>query len=70
MNEEWQTDLIEFGIAGFGTYYFMGMEDVFSRYVLAWTLSPTQTADVAVEVVERAWATGHRRKSIRSRLKN
>jgi transposase InsO family protein len=55
INEEWQTDISEFLIATYGKQYFMAVEDVFSRYILAWTLSPTQTADVAADLMERAW---------------
>lgn len=55
INEEWQTDIMELVIADFGTHYFMAIEDIFSRYILAWTLSPTQTAEVAAELLEQAW---------------
>jgi transposase InsO family protein len=29
----------------------MAVEDVFSRYILAWTLSPTQMAGVAADLI-------------------
>ncbi|MFQ6033725.1 MAG: IS3 family transposase [Candidatus Bipolaricaulia bacterium] len=60
INEEWQTDILELFIPGFGKHYFMAVEDVFSRYILAWTLSPTQTGEVVVELLERAWEEAER----------
>ncbi len=55
INEEWQTDISELLIAPYGKHYFMAVEDVYSRYILAWTLSPIQTANVAADLMERAW---------------
>jgi len=60
INEEWQTDILELFIPGFGKYYFMAVEDIFSRYILAWTLSPTQTGEVIIELLERAWEEAER----------
>ena len=60
INEEWQTDILELFIPGFGKHYFMAVEDVFSRYILAWTLSPTQTGEVVVDLLERAWEEAER----------
>jgi len=51
---------LELFIPGFGKQYFMAVEDVFSRYILAWTLSLTQTGEVVVDLLERAWEEAER----------
>jgi transposase InsO family protein len=41
VNEMWQTDFTQFEIPGWGWYYLSTVLDDFSRYIIAWTLSPT-----------------------------
>ena len=44
VNELWQTDFTYFKILGWGWYYLSTVLDDFSRYILAWKLTPTMTA--------------------------
>ena len=47
VNELWQTDFTQFKVLGWGWYYLCTVLDDFSRYILAWRLSPTMaTPDV------------------------
>jgi len=47
VNELWQTDFTYFKILGWGWYYLSTVLDDFSRYILAWKLTPTMnTTDV------------------------
>jgi putative transposase len=55
VNEMWQTDFSLFRIKGWGDYYLSTVLDDYSRYIIAWKLSPTmnhedveQTLDLAV----------------------
>lgn len=47
--------ILELFIPGFRKQYFMRVEGVFSRYILAWTISPIQTGEMVVELLERAF---------------
>jgi transposase InsO family protein len=56
VNEMWQTDFTQFHIPGWGWYYLSTVLDDFSRYIIAWKLSPTMghsdvedTLKVAIE---------------------
>ncbi len=44
VNELWQTDFTYFKIVGWGWYYLSTVLDDFSRYILAWKLTPTMNA--------------------------
>ena len=44
VNELWQTDFTYFKIIGWGWYYLSTVLDDFSRYILAWKLTPTMNA--------------------------
>src|SRR5512134_3135605 len=47
IHELWQTDFTYFKIQGWGWYYLSTVLDDFSRYILAWKLTPTMsTTDV------------------------
>jgi transposase InsO family protein len=55
VNEMWQTDFSTFRIKGWGDYYLSTVLDDYSRYIIAWKLSPTmnhedveQTLNLAV----------------------
>ncbi len=41
VNELWQTDFSQFHIIGWGYYYLSTVLDDYSRYIIAWTLTPT-----------------------------
>jgi putative transposase len=54
-NQVWATDITYLRLArGFG--YLVAIMDWFSRYVVAWELSPTLEADFCVRALERALA--------------
>jgi putative transposase len=44
VNEMWQTDFTQFLVVGWGWYYLSTVLDDFSRYILAFKLSPTMNA--------------------------
>ena len=57
VNEMWQTDFTQFHIPGWGWYYLSTVLDDYSRYIIAWKLSPTMghtdvedTLKVAIEL--------------------
>lgn len=54
INELWQTDFTYFKIVGWGWYYLSTVLDDFSRYILAWKLSPTMAATDVEETLEMA----------------
>jgi putative transposase len=41
VNEMWQTDFTQFKVLDWGYYYLCSVLDDFSRYILAWRLTPT-----------------------------
>jgi putative transposase len=45
IHELWQTDFTYFKIQGWGWYYLSTVLDDFSRYILAWKLTPTMSAN-------------------------
>ncbi len=45
VHELWQTDFTYFKIQGWGWYYLSTVLDDFSRYILAWKLTPTMNAN-------------------------
>jgi transposase InsO family protein len=44
VNQLWQTDFTYFKIQGWGWYYLSTVLDDYSRYILAWKLTPTMAA--------------------------
>lgn len=56
VNELWQTDFSQFKIVGWGYYYLSTVLDDFSRYILAWKLSPTMNHTDVKQTVEQAIA--------------
>lgn len=56
MNELWQTDFTYFKIQGWGRYYLSTVLDDYSRYSLAWKLTPTMAAPDVQETLELALA--------------
>ncbi len=53
----WQTDFTYFKIQGWGWYYLSTVLDDYSRYILAWRLSPTMAATDVQQTLEQALAT-------------
>lgn len=56
VNELWQTDFTYFKILGWGWYYLSTVLDDFSRYILAWKLTPTMNADDVQDTLRIALA--------------
>ncbi len=56
VHEMWQTDFTYFRIVGWGWYYLSTVLDDFSRYILAWKLSPTMGASDVTETLDQALA--------------
>lgn len=56
VNELWQTDFTYFKIQGWGWYYLSTILDDYSRYILAWKLTPTMAATDVQETLEIALA--------------
>lgn len=54
VNELWQTDFTYFKIMGWGWYYLCTVLDDYSRYILAWRLSPTMAATDVEETLNQA----------------
>jgi putative transposase len=52
----WQTDFTYFRIIGWGWYYLSTVLDDFSRYIVAWKLTPTMGATDVTETLDRALA--------------
>ena len=56
INELWQTDFTYFKIKGWGWYYFSCIMDDYSRYVIAWKLFISMSADDVQELLDQAIA--------------
>jgi transposase InsO family protein len=54
--EMWQTDFTYFRIINWGWYYLSTVLDDFSRYIIAWKLSPTMGATDVTETLDEAIA--------------
>ena len=51
IHELWQTDFTQFKVIDWGWYYLSTVLDDYSRYILAWKLSPTMNADDVEETL-------------------
>jgi putative transposase len=68
VHEMWQTDFTHFRIINWGWYYLSTVLDDFSRYIIAWKLSPTMGATDVTETLDEALAiTGVDRENVRHR---
>ena len=56
VHEMWQTDFTYFRIVGWGWYYLSTVLDDFSRYIIAWKLTPTMGANDVTETLDQALA--------------
>jgi putative transposase len=56
VHEMWQTDFTYFRIINWGWYYLSTILDDFSRYIIAWRLSPTMGATDVMETLDEALA--------------
>ena len=54
VNELWQTDFTQFKVLDWGYYYLSTVLDDYSRFILAWKLSPTMAATDVQETLELA----------------
>jgi transposase InsO family protein len=54
VNELWQTDFTYLRVIGWGWYYLSTVMDDYSRYLLAWRLSPTMAAADVMETLDEA----------------
>ena len=54
VHELWQTDFTYLRVIGWGWYYLSTVMDDFSRYLIAWRLSPTMGADDVMETLNEA----------------
>jgi putative transposase len=54
VNELWQTDFTYFKLQGWGWYYLSTVLDDYSRYILAWKLTPTMAATDVQATLEAA----------------
>jgi transposase InsO family protein len=54
VHELWQTDFTYLRVIGWGWYYLSTVMDDFSRYLIAWRLSPTMSADDVMETLNEA----------------
>lgn len=57
IHELWQTDFTYFKIQGWGWYYLSTVLDDFSRYILAWKLTPTMSTNDVQETLLMALAS-------------
>ena len=57
VNEMWQTDFTQFKVIDWGYYYLCTILDDYSRYIIAWRLSPTMATSDVEETLNRAIAT-------------
>jgi putative transposase len=56
VHEMWQTDFTYFRIINWGWYYLSTVLDDFSRYIIAWKLSPTMGATDVTKTLDQALA--------------
>ncbi len=56
VHEMWQTDFTYFRIIHWGWYYLSTVLDDFSRYIIAWKLSPTMGATDVNDTLDQALA--------------
>ena len=56
VNEMWQTDFTYFRVLQWGWYYLSTVMDDFSRFILAWKLSPTMGSTDVAETLDEARA--------------
>ncbi len=56
VHEMWQTDFTYFRVINWGWYYLSTVLDDFSRYIIAWKLSPTMGASDVTETLDQALA--------------
>lgn len=71
VNELWQTDFTYFKILNWGWYYLSTVLDDYSRYILAWKLTPTMAATDVQATLELALAKAqveHVRVKLKPRL--
>ncbi len=54
VHELWQTDFTYLRVIGWGWYYLSTVMDDYSRYLLAWRLSPTMAAADVMETLDEA----------------
>jgi len=54
INQMWQTDFTYFKIIGWGWYYLSSILDDFSRYIIAWDLCSSMTAQDVQQTVDNA----------------
>ncbi len=68
VNELWQTDFSQFKIVGWGYYYLSTVLDDFSRYILAWKLTPTMNHSDVEQTLDMALAaTGVQQVAVKHR---
>jgi len=68
VHEMWQTDFTYFRIINWGWYYLSTVLDDFSRYIIAWKLSPTMGTSDVTETLDQALAiTGVDRVKVKHR---
>ena len=68
VHEMWQTDFTYFRIVGWGWYYLSTVLDDFSRYIIAWKVTPTMSANDVTETLDEALAiTGANQVKVRHR---
>jgi putative transposase len=54
VNQLWQIDFTQLQVVGWGWYYLCTVLDDYSRYIVAWRLSPTMTSEDARATLELA----------------
>jgi len=68
IHELWQTDFTYLRVIGWGWYYLSTVMDDFSRYIIAWLLSPTMAAGDVTATLDMALAlTGVEQVNVRHR---
>lgn len=68
VNELWQTDFSQFKIVGWGYYYLSTVLDDFSRYIIAWKLTPTMNHTDVEDTLDLAIAaTGVKQVAVQHR---